>query len=575
MYSNIDLLSFLQNEFQLDHFRAGQEEAIRTLLAGSDSLCLWPTGSGKSLVYQYYARYSQKSALIISPLIALMEDQVFQIKHMGFTARAIHSAMPIAYKKQALSDWTNNRCQFLFVTPERFLIAEFLKALEAVNPGLIVLDEVHCMSLWGHDFRPEYKRLGQHLKSFTQQPLLALTATATTEVIDDLKESFPKRRIEINRLPLLRENIQLRYQFLHGMEDKRKALSQILNTIHEPSLVYASLIRTLKNVQNLYQEFGLSLPLYHGRLARKNRMRSQKNFIEGKNHLLLATNAFGMGIDKSNLRSVIHWELPGSIESYVQEVGRVGRDGQYSLASLFFDPEDLAIQRDFIAGKNPDIDFFERALRMFKDQSFINERQFIKDLSIQEYDPRPEAVLSLLRQFDWIALNEEKDENHYSLKQNISREHLDALKKHLHNKKRNDNNKLQQLKQLFDTPKCLNRQFQSYFGDPVNKDCGQCLHCALKPEAQAMDHKLTAANKDLSEKSIDYFFESKVPVIQDSPFDFQVGDWLSVKARHIGFVQVQKIDHKGKWIEILKSSDMKTMRINPATIQWKKVSSAR
>ncbi len=349
-----DLKSLLHNAFGFSSFRPNQEAVCRAAIEGRDVLLVMPTGSGKSLCYQLPGIARGGTTLVISPLIALMEDQVAKLKERGFVVERIHSGRPRADLRRTCHDYLSGRLQFLFIAPERLRVAGFPGMLAKRPLSLIAVDEAHCISQWGHDFRPDYRMLGQHLPRLRPAPVVALTATATPIVQDDIAEQLglvrPARLVHGFR----RANIAIEVVEI-APSQRPELASQLLQAAeHRPAIVYTP---TRKQAEALALELGAFFPAaaYHAGLDAYLRHRVQAKFQEGRIEVMVATIAFGMGIDKADIRTVIHTALPGSLEAYYQEMGRAGRDGRPSRAILMHSYADRYTHDFFFERDYPDV----------------------------------------------------------------------------------------------------------------------------------------------------------------------------------------------------------------------------
>ena len=349
-----DLNSLLHSAFGFSSFRPNQEAVCRAAIEGRDVVLVMPTGSGKSLCYQLPGIARGGTTLVISPLIALMEDQVAKLRERGFAVERIHSGRPRADLRRACLDYLSGELQFLFIAPERLRVAGFPEMLAKRPLSLIAIDEAHCISQWGHDFRPDYRRLGQHLPHLRPVPVMALTATATPIVQNDIAEQLalvqPARFVHGFR----RANIAI--EVVEIAPAQRAALTgELLREAgRRPAIVYTP---TRKQAQSLATELAACFPAaaYHAGLDAQLRKRVQEEFHEGRIDAMVATIAFGMGIDKADIRTVIHTALPGSLEAYYQEIGRAGRDGRPSRTVLMHSYADRYTHDFFFERDYPDI----------------------------------------------------------------------------------------------------------------------------------------------------------------------------------------------------------------------------
>lgn len=347
----------LQERFQFSEFREGQAEIITALLKGQDTLAILPTGKGKSLCYQLPGYLLNGIVVIVSPLISLMEDQVLQLQKFGEKqVVALTGDLSRREKEWVLEHLSDYR--FLFLSPEMLLQDRVLNHLQQVDIGLFVVDEAHCVSMWGNDFRPEYRYIGQALERLQRPLLLGLTATATPKVTEDIRNLLFPEECYLQQQSVERSNI--RY-FVECLEDKRERLEELLAQVASPGIIYCG---TRKMVELLYQELRskYSVGYYHGGLDSGQRRQLQEQFTHGKLDWLIATNAFGMGIDKGDIRTVIHYDLPDSLENYLQEVGRAGRDGLSSQGILLYAKGDEGLHHFFQQSLKEERKVFEQLM---------------------------------------------------------------------------------------------------------------------------------------------------------------------------------------------------------------------
>ncbi len=352
----------LREYFGYDKFRFPQAEIIDHIMKGSHALVIMPTGSGKSLLYQIPALLLEDLTLVISPLIALMKDQVDVLVRKGISATFINASLNRSEREKRYEKVAAGAYKLLYITPERFRKEEFRTAIARRTVSLLAVDEAHCISEWGHDFRPDYTRIGEFRQMLNLPITIALTATATPRVQEDIISQLGLEPGEIHKFHqgIDRPNLFLEVFDVWGEDEKYNHILQIVENNPGSGIVYFVLIKDLEKMSVRLRKKGIHHMVYHGDLVSDQRRKIQNRFMGNENQLVLATNAFGMGIDKENIRFVIHAQVPGSVEAYYQEIGRAGRDGKPSICSLLYDQQDLNIQFDFIKWNNPGGSYYER-----------------------------------------------------------------------------------------------------------------------------------------------------------------------------------------------------------------------
>jgi RecQ family ATP-dependent DNA helicase len=372
--SNGSLTGMLQSAFGFPSFRANQEAVCRAAIDGHDLLLVMPTGSGKSLCYQLPAIARGGTALVISPLIALMEDQCSKLRAQNFRVARIHSGLDRSVSRQACVDYLNGSIQFLFIAPERLRVPGFPELLAKRKPTLIAIDEAHCISQWGHDFRPDYRMLGQYLPALRPAPVLALTATATPAVQRDILTQLGLQNARKFIHGFRRDNLAIEVTEVPQPMRGEKIAELLTDPSHRPAIVYAP---ARKRAEELATQLNQLFPAaaYHAGLPSEIRDSVQQSFLSGKLQCVVATIAFGMGIDKANVRTVIHAAMPSSIEGYYQEIGRAGRDGHPSRAILMHSYADIRTHDFFLKRDYPPIDTVQKVFN-----SLGSEPQPLDDL---------------------------------------------------------------------------------------------------------------------------------------------------------------------------------------------------
>ena len=360
MHSLTDAIASLQKHFGFEDFREGQREVIGSILEGKDAVVVMPTGSGKSLCYQLPAMILDGVTLVVSPLIALMKDQVDALHARGLPATFINSSISDSEQHARIESLRRREHKLVYIAPERFRSSRFNAALQQIPISLVAVDEAHCISTWGHDFRPDYLRLRSVIKSLGKVQTLALTATATPYVRSDIIQQLGLNRPQTFVSGFDRPNLSI--EVIHTEKERQKIslIRTLARQIPGSGIIYASTRKAVEQVGNKLKALDLGVSVYHAGLSDSMRIRAQDDFMSGRTQMIVATNAFGMGIDKPDIRFVVHYQMPGSIEAYYQEIGRAGRDGLPSTCVLLFNYADKNTHDFFIEGSYPDISIIKQ-----------------------------------------------------------------------------------------------------------------------------------------------------------------------------------------------------------------------
>lgn len=464
----------LQNTFGYQSFRPLQEQVLASLYEKKDTVVILPTGSGKSLCYQIPALVLGGVNFVISPLISLMKDQVDQLKELGISATYINSTLSSGEMSERFQGIEDLRYRLVYVAPERLESQVFLRLLRVLaerrQVHFVAIDEAHCVSQWGHDFRPSYKRI-KALRQICQVPFLALTATATDKVRDDLIQQLGLQDSRLIVGDFDRANL---HYATYQPDSKRSWIAQYVKSKAEQSgIIYCATRKNVEEISGYLQEQGVKVAAYHAGLSDEVRKKVQESFLKDRTPVIVATNAFGMGINKPNVRFVLHADMPGTMEHYTQEAGRAGRDGEPSECVLFFGYQDVVLQRFFIDGNNPSPKLLQEILLLLKSQH--NVPLVARSLSFAKSQMEVDTALKLLLEAGAIRKisNDEYDLTGDPFR--LTFEELDA-------KRKLAEQKLQHMIEYSESHDCKRNRIQSYFGyQPVK--CANCSGCVQSEQS--------------------------------------------------------------------------------------------
>ena len=392
--------STLEQVFGYPQFRPGQEAAIGAVLAGRSAAAIFPTGSGKSLCYQLSALLLPHLTLVVSPLLALMQDQLAFLQRHGIAAASIDSAQGRDEANDAMARARSGELKVLMISVERLKNERFRNFLQQVPISLLVVDEAHCISEWGHNFRPDYLKLPDYQHQFNIPQVLLLTATATPQVIADMQAKFAIAAADVVTTGFYRPNLNLLVEPVRGADKRARLVQWLGERAGQPSIVYVTLQRTAEQIAEHLGRHGIQAEAYHAGLPHEQRETIQRRFMGGQSNCIVATIAFGMGIDKSDIRNVVHFDLPKSIENYSQEIGRAGRDGQPSDCLVLANRDSLNVLENFVYGDTPELTGIRCVLDELKDAAADGQWEFLLGPLADQSNIRQLPLKTLLVQLE-------------------------------------------------------------------------------------------------------------------------------------------------------------------------------
>ncbi|MCA1025640.1 RecQ family ATP-dependent DNA helicase [Cytobacillus kochii] len=457
----------LREKFGYTSFRDGQEETIKAVVAGKHTLAMLPTGSGKSLCYQLPTFMLPGTTLIISPLLSLMQDQVDQLLLIG-EKRAIAFNSFLNYQKKMYALKNLHQYKFIFTSPEMLQSKLFMEKLSELNITLLVVDEAHCISQWGHDFRPDYLAIGSVMKELGHPPILALTATATDKVKQDIKKSLNMQNSMDILYSVDRPNISLHVEKVESYQEKIDVLIKKIRALHGPGIIYFSSKKTAEVCAQSLKENGIKrVSIYHGGLNHEERILIQQQYIHNQLDVICATSAFGMGINKENIRYVIHFHMPMNMESYLQEIGRAGRDGKPSLALLLYAPFDEQLPMQLVESE------------LINDSQMENLKRFFLTDSLRWWElEKYEEDITVIANLSETSMRILKDFHRHAILDYKEATSLDELKVIMNKQFQLKLEAIQTVYQYIHSSTCRREKILHYFGELPTINIGDCCdHC--------------------------------------------------------------------------------------------------
>jgi ATP-dependent DNA helicase RecQ len=520
------IAKLLRSVFGVERLRAGQQDVIDSVLDGKDTLAIMPTGSGKSLCYQLPANILPGATIVVSPLISLMKDQLEKLHDLGIHAAQLNSSLSPDEERDALDGIRSRRHEIVFCTPERLAQAEFIAVLKALDIALVVIDEAHCISHWGHDFRPAYLDMAAAIEALGRPPVLALTATATADVVADIAKQLGRPKLNIVNTGIYRPNLHYNVVQVTNRREKIGAALRIVRDSNGFGIVYAATVKAAEEMLQALLEAGESATLYHGKLAARQRKENQDLFMAGQRRVMVATNAFGMGIDKSDTRFVVHLQLPANLEAYYQESGRAGRDGADAWCTLLFLQDDKRLQQFFLVRHYPDAAELKAVYQAAKDLMGAGPVRFDRvHAALDEFGAgKIKICLKLLK--DGCLLRQNRSLAFALARAEPTQALFDELAQVYAQKQERDRAALEQMVSYAVSGFCRWKVLLDYFADAVPgfEKCCRCDNCQ-KPA-------LALARSDIRDDEFD-----RAPEAEPAAPQFDIGAGVKVPKYDEGVVQ--------------------------------------
>ena len=499
--------------------RPEQREAAEAVVAGRDTLVVMPTGSGKSAVYQVAALQLGGPTVVVSPLIALQRDQLEAIDDAGVArAAALNSTLRASERRETLEALARRTLEFLFLAPEQLAGEELLATIRDARPGLFVVDEAHCISEWGHDFRPEYLRLGAVVEELGHPTVLALTATASPPVREEIVERLGLRAPLVVVHGFDRPNIRLAVESFSHEREKREALLAAVTAAEKPGIVYAATRAGAEEIAAALSERGVRARAYHAGMRGAEREQAQEAFMEDDIEVIVATTAFGMGVDKPNVRFVFHHDVSDSVDSYYQEIGRGGRDGEPASAVLFYRPQDLGLRRFFAGGGNVDVDEVARVADAVEAREAPTAPHALQDATGLSQSKLASA-LSRLEEVGAVEIEATGEVAPAAEDADVVDDAVEQAAAAQERRRAFDRSRIEMMRGYAEVRDCRREYLLNYFGEPFQGPCGRCDNCERGVAAEQGEEPFALSSRvrhrDWGEGTVQRYEGDKMVVLFD------------------------------------------------------------
>ena len=519
----VSIQQLAQTQLGYEELRPGQEAAIASILERRDTLAVMPTGSGKSAIYQLAAANIPGSTIVISPLLALQKDQVDSITqadniNVG-NAAVVNSTIAQSDRAEVFDRWRNGEIEFLFLAPEQFNNSDTIEHLQAAPPSLFVIDEAHCISEWGHSFRPDYLRLATVIEALGHPTTLALTATASPPVREEIIQRLGMNEPQVIVKGFDRPNLRLAVENYDDEDEKRNIFIRRIQQLTKPGIVYVATRKVTESLAAALSEGGVRAIAYHAGLKPKEREQAQNAFMSDEAEVIVATTAFGMGVDKSNVRFVLHYHISDSIDSYYQEIGRAGRDGDPANIILFYTPDDLNLRKFFSGHGKLEAEKILELIEIVRQQSEPIHPKALKPLT----DLSQSKLKAILNQLELVGMVETLPTGEVTANRDAP-ELKQAVQEVLHTQERKtkvERSRVEMMRGYAEVQDCRRKYLLNYFGDPREELCGYCDNCnsgtATQQDDRRKPYKLNSriAHRSWGEGTVMRYEGDKIVILFD------------------------------------------------------------